>query len=163
MIFFFPQKKKKSKMSEECFLGSGRIVLSPQAPLLVTGITILTATPNNVKTNGKVSKFPPCNSDIVTGFESNTFGKIKLGATVNITSVQTTATVSLQIITGGGAVLTTETVNTGTTGTEDYTLRAKTYTQPGTQYFLELVILNSDPATSVTVNGGSFVTKIKAN
>ena len=149
-------------MSDDCYLGIGHMQLSAQAPLLVTGITILTADPDDVKTKGSISNFPPCNKDIVTGFESNAYGKIKLAASVNVTSVETTATVTLQIITGGGAVLATATVNnTGTAA--DYVLKADTYTQPDSQYFVEVVILNSDETTSVTINGGSFAVKVKQN
>lgn len=145
-------------MSDDCFLGIGFMSLSAQQPLLVTGITVLTANPGEVKTKGAVTVFPPCDSDIVTAFQSKTLGTIKLSSTVNVTSADTTATIYLQLITGGGAVLDTSNVNPGTA---DYTLKAKTYTQPGTTYFVQLVILNSDPTTSVTVNSGSFAVKIK--
>lgn len=147
-------------MADDCLLGYGKMTLSAQAPLLVTGITVLTADPDNVSTKGEVSKFPPCDADITTGLSSKTYGRIELSASVNITSAVTTALVSAQIVTDGGAVLSTTNVNTGT---GVYDLKARTYTQPGTKYFVELIILNSDDTTSVTVNGGSFSIKINGS
>jgi hypothetical protein len=146
-------------------LGAGKMILLPQTITQFGGITILTTTSQNVMTTGKVSPFPPNNTTIVTGFTSKTFGQIRLVASVNITLVTlvTDTTVSLELMTKAGTILASVPI---TPGTQTYTLETMTYTQPGTQYFVDINIFNIDVPipglTTVTVNSGTFSIKIKS-
>src|SRR5579885_410815 len=124
----------------ECAIGFGKLKFNALQPLLNMGLTILTSDQKHSKVKGAITTFPRLegnhhNSKIVTGFLSETFGKINLLANVNITSADTTAIVTIQLVTDSGDILSSVTVNPGTF---DYSLSASTYTQPGTAYQVQL-------------------------